>query len=112
MAKKRFATEWYDDETDTWYGDFVDAESEEFASHIVRFRRDEEYVVGEMSHELQIPDELADRLVSALGTGRDTPIDINDDIIELIEELVAKAGNPGDVDSLLLQIAESMRNAR
>ena len=112
MAKRRYATEWYDEETDTWYSDFVDAENEEFASHIVRFRREEEYVVGEMSKELSIPDELADKLVKALGTGRDTPVDINDDIVDLIEELVASAGNPKDVDSILLRIAESMRNTR
>jgi len=109
---RRYATEWYDEETDTWYSDFVDAESYEFATHIVRFRRPEEYVVGEMSHELAIPDELADRLINALGTGRDVPVDINDDIVDLIEELVASAGSAKDVDSILLQIAESMRNAR
>jgi hypothetical protein len=112
MAKRRYATEWYDEETDTWYGDFVDAENIEFAGHIVRFRRPEEYVVGEMSKELQIPDELADRLVNALGTGRDTPIDINDDIVDLIEELVASAGSAKDVDSILLQIAETMRDTQ
>ena len=112
MAKTRFTTEWYCDETDTWYTDYVDAESYEFASHIVRFRRPEEHVDGEMTNEFTIPDELADRLINALGTGRDVPVDINDDVIDLIEELVASAGSAKDVDSILLQIAESMRNTR
>ena len=108
MPKTRYATEWYCDDTDTWYTDYVDAENMEFASHIVRFRRPEEVVVGEMSHEIKIPDELADKLVVALGTSRDAPIDINDDVIAMIEELVDASNDSEDVDAILRQIARTM----